>query len=96
MMTEKEAWEFCAKAFSKVVKSQPPLEMYYEAKGFECCSGLCDVIQSHLDCSEKIKDKMLAKIPDSPEGKCFKWPTTKSGAKLRVEFCKRMAKECEG
>ncbi len=108
MMTEKEAWEFCAKNWKVIGDSGLvlfPIEMRPESlrsKDIYQALGLCHFISwlsnfEHI--SEDIRFSMNSRIEitrlSDDWHSAYKWPTSPEGAKLRVEFCKRMAKECE-
>jgi len=98
MLTEKQAWEFCAKAWSDAIdpkesiwlRSVKKVVVFRETEQ----AGLCGLIPMFVF-DVGIRCRMLEKIAKlksiSHDG--FKFTPDAKGAKLRVKFCKRMIKE---
>ena len=95
IMTEIQAWEYCAKAFKKVEKHPAGNHYCVNSNGRPC--GICDVI-AFSDFPKQICDSMYKEI-DAKKFKTKKdtyiWPLDKEGAKERVKFCRLKIRELQ-
>lgn len=103
MLTEKEAWLFIAKCWRKACK------WYSDEWGTCIATGICPYINrlyggrtlgdgSHM-CKitvktyESMHKKIATLAPPPIDLAKHRWPTTRDGARARVRFCVKMAKE---
>ena len=86
MMTEREAWLWLAKRFSRA-----------GAKGMLIngwrYQGICNCIDA-IDPITTSPTAMIRRIRAFTGGGYW-WPRTKKGNQRRAAFCRRMAKECK-
>lgn len=92
-MTEREAWLWIAKDFRKP-KYEPYLSKTCSESGYAGICGIINAMMRDVFISLRMCAIMKSKVGKyKPNVYGYKWPTTYKGARQRVAFCLKMARQ---